>query len=97
MKFNSKKHYIICSAIKINNRLYLGNNHGDIIQNINFKEGEKAYSDTQGFIDNCGKFVNRVEALKIAKDCGQVSKNFKEDELCSEHIENKLWLLKDIF
>lgn len=93
------KRYIICAAVKINGQVYLGNNHGDILQNIIFKKGEKATFDTQGFVDNMGNFLSRVEAHKVAKEAGQIDFEADPDTvnpLRSEHLDNKLWLLKDI-
>jgi hypothetical protein len=60
---------IKAAAIKKGNYIYTGLNHKDIIQSQPFgalKGGE------QGFITIYDNFVDRVEAAKIVKECGQV-------------------------
>ena len=48
-------------------KVYVGRNHGVIIQEYG-KDGIFKYrkTSTQGFITECGKFVDRVEGAKIA-------------------------------
>lgn len=56
-----------------NGMIFLGKCHADCFHqadNIGIKLSSKA--DNQGFITNIGRFVNRIEAAKIAVSAGQV-------------------------
>lgn len=54
--------------------VWTGRRHGDVIQEIVRKQGVGAAPVTgdQGFVTECGKFVDRKEAAKIAFEAGQV-------------------------
>jgi hypothetical protein len=72
---------IYYSAIKKENKIYVGKRHHDCfakmvrcgVDNVNI-------DSVQGFITDKGKFVERNEAYKIAKSCGQ----YKREQLCSK-------------
>ena len=55
--------------------------HPDIIANLptnnKFRNDEKEYKCTQGFITNKGRFVDREEAYLIAKKANQLLHDFK--------------------
>lgn len=85
---NNKKEYIICAAWKRkqpreNNNVYktenndimsieIGYRHHDIWER--FHDDLVPNSNGMGFYTSKGRFVNRIEAMKIAVDCKQVSK-----------------------
>jgi hypothetical protein len=54
--------------------IWTGHRHGDVIKKIIAELGESAkpVKETQGFVTECGKFVDRKEAAKIAFEAGQV-------------------------
>lgn len=70
--------------------------HGDgfeILRDLGFAPKTKYKVVEQGFIDHDGKFLNRYDAWKHAKMCGQLSQStewYKEDnrdcELYSEDL-----------
>lgn len=82
-----QKEYIICSAIwykddKVYNQqpvnvdsgyVLCGYRHGDCLSNM-FVFGQKRIpnNDEEGFLTNLNRFVNRIEAVKIAYNAGQV-------------------------
>jgi hypothetical protein len=72
---------IYYSAIKKDNKIYVGKRHGECFAKMT-RCGVKnvGIDSVQGFITNKGKFVDREEAYKIAKSCGQ----YKREQLCSE-------------
>ncbi len=80
--------YILYAAIKVlntelNTDVFTGTNHGQCIKQL------KA-SCQQGFLaDSCSgtRFVDRVEALKIAIEAGQViNKHAPKNKLCTEDL-----------
>ena len=92
---------IICAAIKLkmNNmagteQIVCGLRHGDCLKiikqlNSNWKNSSK----TQGFITNTGKFLDRKEAFKYAKEIGQCNatqryywEDHDQEELYSEDL-----------
>lgn len=93
---------IICAALLIEIE---GLDHTTILPCLRHGDGFKIISDLgyapktkykvleQGFITHYGKFLNRSEALRHAKDCGQLStttmwyqEDNKIDELYSEDL-----------
>ena len=70
--------------------------HGDgfqILRDLGFAQKTKYRVISQGFIDHNGNFLDRIEALEHAKQCGQLTATtiwYKEDhndiELYSEDL-----------
>jgi hypothetical protein len=54
--------------------IWTGHRHGDVIKKIIAALGDEAkpVKEKQGFVTECGKFVDRKEAAKIALAAGQV-------------------------
>jgi len=72
------------AAIKKDGVVYTGHRHCDVIRKMIL---EYKLTDTygiQGFVTNEDKFVDRVEAAKIAFKCGQISN--KKVQLYSEDL-----------
>ena len=91
------KHFIICSAVKVNDIIIAGRRHGDALETLKALNLELYNSITRenfvaGFIDNYGDFHTRPEAWKIALAAEQVrfGKNAtipqEEPWLISEHL-----------
>lgn len=82
---------ILCAAIKmsINDETIIisGYRHGDCF-NIIHKLCPNKYinQDEQGFLTSFGRFVDRIEAKKIAKQADQLIRNSVFSELISEDI-----------
>lgn len=72
---------IKCAAVKVNQNLYWGDNHGECIRQL--KD-----NSTQGFLTTLGRFVDRKEALRIARANKQiVKKHAPKDILLSEDLK----------
>lgn len=66
---------IVASAIKHGDKLYIGLRHPTIIQDMIDDGVEPPIPiQSQGFVDEHGKFYTRKEALIEARSCGQVDK-----------------------
>jgi len=65
---------IKAAAILLDGVLHTGKRHHLIIADIVAAGGSKPVKGTQGFVTDKGEFVNRVEAVKIAFECGQIKK-----------------------
>lgn len=70
---------IICSAIKVNDMIFRGHRHCHCFAAVNDKlswsrtrEQIGKLHKEQGFITSKNRFVDRVEALEIATNSGQV-------------------------
>ena len=71
-----------------------GHRHTDIIRTVynligkrTVENGESSVGETiQGFVTNKNRFVDRVEAMKIAKESNQLITNTTFNELYSEDI-----------
>ena len=85
---------IMASAIRLGPHSYTGNRHCDVLNEYADRFGhamhmhEKVQSGEwerpeQGFVTNQGFFVDRKEALSIARACGQV---LNDTELCNSRI-----------
>lgn len=80
---------IIESAILKNNVIYVGRRHSDIINSV-----EKGFlkNAEQGFLDDCGNFLTRTEALEHAYNCNQVSKELYKSRMISKELFSEdLW------
>lgn len=77
-----------CPKVYWENDIYkceLGYRHADILHR--FKGIVRTDPDAQGFYTSAGRFVNRKEAWKIAKDAGQIMSDYDRDrELFSEDL-----------
>lgn len=75
---------IVNSAVLHNGIIYTGKRHHNIFQSTYplgcIKNG------IQGFVTDTGKFVDRIEAAKIAIECGQIEKTKWGNELYSEDL-----------
>lgn len=76
---------IKCAAVIHCGRIFLGRRHGDAIKIAVEQTGIKPVQvDSQGFITEEGKFVDRQEAARIAFEAGQISQ--PKEELYSEDL-----------
>ncbi len=80
----------MCAACKCpdTGTVILGARHFDTTMHTTIRAlGVKATKYEQGFIDQWGDFMDRKEALEVAKDADQIlEKTFPEDILFSEDI-----------
>lgn len=72
----------------------LGFRHPDII--YQFKDEINSFESDGGFMTSKGRYVDRIEAMKIAYECGQVT---KEKALRNDDSNIKYWPLysEDIY
>lgn len=89
------KKYIIKAALKYNGKIYTGFDHGECMKKIELDnhiilcgEIKEGFIASDGFV---GEFVDRKEAMKIAKEAGQLQYYVEKETLISEdlHID---WL-----
>jgi hypothetical protein len=90
---DNTKEYILCSAIKRNEKFFnynrsfdfeLGRRHHDILLRF---EGELSKSPAaQGFLTSKDRVVDREVAAKIAYECGQIQEWHEGKELYSEDL-----------
>ena len=85
---------IKCAAIKYHDKVYEGTSHCEIgLKMIEDKVCRRPYPSgkAQGFVTECGLFVNRATALAIAIEAGQVvaGKTIHRHDLFSEDLRNK--------
>lgn len=59
-----------------------------ILHDFGFIKGVDFRETAQGFLDENGVFLTRIEAFKEARRCGQIS---TEDTLCKELYSEDLW------
>lgn len=62
------------AAVEHDGAIWTGRRHCDVFQKIVAELGREAapITGTQGFVTECGKFVDRKEAARIAFEAGQV-------------------------
>jgi hypothetical protein len=87
---------VVCAAVKYEKSglIVVGARHFDKLMNniIDRLKDFNEYSEVpvQGFVDQFGKFMDRKDALQVAKDAGQLNvrrfKTWPEDELFSEDL-----------
>ena len=79
---------IVRAAIIRDGKIYEGRRHYDIIKDMVYNHGCKPpiRQNEQGFVDNDGNFVNRIEAATIALENGQVEKLTAPPLLYSEDL-----------
>ncbi len=77
---------------KSDEKVWTGHRHGDCISKIMKDESMEWKAVThdkfiQGFVTDDGQFVDRHEAFKIAKECGQIkAEPWAEPTLMSEDL-----------
>ena len=85
---------IVKSAIRYNNKVYTGFDHGECFKQID-KDTIKDYDKLeQGFITDKNEFVDRQQALDIAYKAGQIPYEKNNHCLISEDIH--LYWLNDL-
>jgi hypothetical protein len=78
---------IKAAAIKKDGKILTGRCHSDIIHQYYSTMGKFLTTDTEGFVDETGKFLTREESAKDALDCKQIKKlKYSKTELYSEDI-----------
>lgn len=85
---------IIKACVRYKGKLYTGFNHGECLTKLQENCKEIDYEEIeQGFLDNDMIFVDRKEAMVIARDAGQLSYITNKQTLISEDLH--LSWLKD--
>lgn len=84
---------IVKAAIKVNDEIFTGFDHGECFKFARDKFPIPVEDLEQGFIDSDGNFVDRKQAMIIAKEAGQLRYEPSKQTLISEdlHID---WLNK---
>jgi len=81
---------VVCAANRLASGLIVcGARHHDAVMNAQIKaSGETHIGETQGFIDQFGNFLTRLEAHKIAERNGQIKRRCGGDahKLFSENL-----------
>lgn len=65
---------VVCAALLVNDHLVCGPRHYDAVMRGHLELINEPYSSAnvvQGFIDQFGVFMDRYEAMRVAKDSGQ--------------------------
>ena len=85
---------IVNACVKYNDRLYTGFDHGECFKKLNEDNTILVHSDIeQGFVDSDGNFVDRKQAMIIAKESGQLRYEPNKKTLISEDLHLD-WLNK---
>lgn len=91
---------IVCAAIKIrlteseNEVVITGLRHSDCfgtIKDLGLKQIENYFVIDDGFIDHQGNFLNRRDAWKHARNCGQLPVNIVEHNISEELFSEDLY------
>lgn len=85
---------IVKACVRYNDRLYTGFDHGECFKKLNEDNIIEQSTFTkivhseieQGFVDNYGNFVDRKEAMIIAKESGQLTYETDKQTLISEDL-----------
>lgn len=85
---------VVCAANKYGPFVYTGIRHFCPIMRQNMSNADipqlrRIYGEVQGFVDQYGVFMNRVEALQVATEAGQIGRYRPKnhgDWLCSEDL-----------
>jgi len=81
---------VVCAANRLASGLIVcGARHHDAVMNAQIKaSGENHLGETQGFIDQFGNFLTRLEAREIAERNGQIKRRCGGDahKLFSENL-----------
>jgi hypothetical protein len=90
-----KKEKIICAGILVNGKVYNGHRHNHCLEAMNSelswtmnRQQISQLEKIQGFITSEGRFVDRQEALKIAREANQIlnESEVRGDLLYSEDL-----------
>ena len=73
-----------CAAINVNGLIVAGRRHDNCLRSM-FEYGIPKGDYKQGFMTTAGRFVDRMEALKLFLDAGMVSAN-PEGLTCGGHF-----------
>ena len=85
---------IVKACVRYNNRLYTGFDHGECFKKLNEDNTIIVHSEIeQGFVDSDGNFVDRKQAMVIAKESGQLRYEPNKKTLISEDLHLD-WLNK---
>ena len=85
---------IVKACVRYNDRLYTGFDHGECFKKLNEDNTIPVHSDIeQGFVDSDGNFVDRKQAMIIAKESGQLAYETDKKTLISEDLHLD-WLNK---
>ena len=85
---------IVKACVRYNDRLYTGFDHGECFKKLNEDNTILIHSDIeQGFVDSDGNFVDRKQAMIIAKENGQLTYETDKKTLISEDLHLD-WLNK---
>lgn len=80
------------AAIRLSDKIYVGFDHGECFKQL--PSGVNANEIEQGFIDINGDFLDRKQAMLIAKEAGQISYDTSKQTLISEDLH--LYWLKEL-
>jgi hypothetical protein len=82
---NSDSEYIVAAAVKdpVTNDIYLGDYHDMALINAVNNAGARGEHFDRGFFTNKDRFVDRKEAMQIAKQGRQIDPNSKYSQLTS--------------
>lgn len=83
---------IVRAAIKVNDRLYIGFDHGECFKQID-EHTVNTGTLVEGFIDSDYNFVDRKQAMVTAKEAGQLRYETNKETLISEDLHLD-WLNK---
>ena len=85
---------IVKACVRYNDRLYTGFDHGECFKKLNEDNTMLVHSDIeQGFVDSDGNFVDRKQAMIIARESGQLRYEPNKKTLISEDLHLD-WLNK---
>ena len=94
---NSENRMIICSAIRVGDLVICGLRHHNCYEILNRLDPIRSMEARQcpdaiveGFITHEGKFLDRYEAYRYAKFCGQISATTQEKK-DEEHTSATLY------
>ena len=94
--------FITSAAIKlvVTGDIFKGIDHAVCIDRIHQEGIESIPAHVQGFVTSTGRFVDRIQAAKIAIACGQIEKlsynheRLFSEELCYQPPKPMIYLLK---
>ena len=85
---------IVKACVRYNDILYTGFDHGECFKKLNEDNTILVHSEIeQGFVDSDGNFIDRKQAMIIAKENGQLAYETDKKTLISEDLHLD-WLNK---
>ena len=83
---SDERRRIVAAAVKIGDRVWIGERHAFIMRAIReeWPEAPRITQEMQGFVDQHGQFWNRFQSGAIAFTAGQTKTRIKT--LLSEHL-----------